>query len=138
MTAVDQTPTPPSPSFRAGWAPWAAVAVDAVLVVLFVALGQREHTTANGVLGLLGTAAPFLVGLLLSSVATSFWRTWSRLWPQGLVVWLGTVAVGMVLRVLGGGGGAPLSFVLVAAVVLGVFLLGRRAVSRLLGRRRRR
>lgn len=115
-----------------------ALAVDLLLTVLFVALGQGQHATERGPLGLLVTAAPFLAGLLLMTGLTSGHRTWARVWPHGVIVWLGTVAVGMVLRVAFGLGGAPVSFVLVALGVLGVLLLGRRAVTAWLVRRTRR
>ena len=115
-----------------------ALAVDLLLTVLFVALGQGQHSTERGLLGLLVTAAPFLAGLLLMTGLTSGHRTWARVWPHGVIVWLGTVAVGMVLRVAFGLGGAPVSFVLVALGVLGVLLLGRRAVTAWLVRRTRR
>ena len=108
-----------------------ALLVDAVLVTVFVAIGQREHTTQNGLLGLLLTAAPFLIGLLAASVALCRTRAqrWVQVWPAGVGVWLGTLVVGMVLRVVLDQGGAPLPFVLVAAGTLAVFLLGRRALS---------
>lgn len=123
--------SPPSPLWAAP-----ALAVDAVLVVVFVALGQDQHTTDRGLGGLLATALPFLLGLVAATVLTAGHRTWHRVWPHGVAVWLGTVAVGMALRVLWDQGGAPLSFVLVALGVLGVFLLGRRAVTAWVIRRR--
>jgi hypothetical protein len=45
-------------------------------------------------------------------------------------VWVGTLVGGMLLRAMTGGG-VQVSFVLVAAVVLAVLLLGWRAVARL-------
>jgi hypothetical protein len=51
--------------------------------------------------------------------------------PAGIGAWLGTVAVGMVLRVVSGQGTA-FAFVLVALGFLGLFLLGWRLVVRLL------
>lgn len=113
-----------------------ALVLDALLVLLFVALGRQEHATADGLAGLLLTASPFLVGWAVMSLVTSAHRSWARLWPQGVVVWAGTVALGMLLRVWWGLGHAPASFVLVAAIVLGVFLLGRRLGARLLLRHR--
>ena len=113
-----------------------ALLIDVVLVVVFVALGQDQHTTADGLGGLLVTGLPFLIGLVAASALTAAHRTWHRVWPHGVVVWLATVAVGMVLRVVWGQGGAPLSFVLVSLGVLGVFLLGRRGLSAWVERRR--
>lgn len=122
----------------APFTPLAALAVDLLLVVLFVSLGQREHASAAGLPRLLVTASPFLLALLVMSAATRVWRSWDRVWPHGVLVWLGTVAGGMALRVAWDLGGAPVAFVVVATVVLGLLLLGRRAVSRVLTRRRQR
>ncbi len=49
--------------------------------------------------------------------------------PSGAAAWLGTVAVGMVLRVLAGQGTA-FSFIVVALIFLGLFLLGWRLAAR--------
>lgn len=121
-----------------GWTIPVVLLVDIVLVVVFVAIGQREHTTQNGFLGLLATASPFLIGLLVSSFASCQARAhrWLQVWPAGIGVWIGTLAIGMVLRVVFDQGGAPLPFILVAAISLALFLLGRRALSGLLLRRR--
>ena len=54
--------------------------------------------------------------------ATRFWRRPTALVPTGLGVWLGTVAVGMILRVLAGQGTA-FAFILVALAFLGLFQL---------------
>jgi len=110
--------------------------VDAVLVIVFAAMGNRNHATGLAVTDVLQTAAPFLVALLLSSLAVRFWRSPSKLWPDVVVVILGTLGLGMVLRVISGTGGAQWSFVLVAAAVLGSLLLIRRILSGLLLRRK--
>lgn len=120
---------------RRGSAPWVAFALDAALVVLFVALGQREHATDRGGLALVTAAAPFLLAWVAGTALAGGPRTWARVWPQGVVVWAVTVAAGMGLRVLWGLGGAPVPFVLVASAVLAVFLLGRRWASTLLAHR---
>lgn len=128
----------PGPRSLPGWTVPVMLLVDAVLVTVFVAIGQREHTTQNGLAGLLVTASPFLIGLLVSSVAFCRARAhrWLQVWPAGIGVWLGTLTLGMVLRVALDLGGAPLPFVLVAAGTLALFLLGRRALTGLLLRRR--
>lgn len=113
-----------------------ALAADVLLVTVFAALGQDQHDTAAGLPRLLQTAGPFLVGLIVMTILTGGHRTWARTWPHGVLVWLGTVGIGTALRVLWGLGGAPLSFVIVTLLVLGVFLLGRRALARVLTRRR--
>lgn len=109
--------------------PWLLLVLDGLLVVGFAALGNRSHETGLALGDALGTAAPFLLGLLISSLAVRFWRDHSRLWPDAVVVILGTVALGMTGRVLTGGGGAEFSFVLVALGVLGALLTGRRVLT---------
>lgn len=114
------------------------LAADVVAVVVFAAVGRRSHAEGDSVAGVLATAWPFLagtvVGWLLSGALTRATRA-TRLIPTGVAVWLSTVVVGMVLRRLTGQGTAA-SFVVVALVVLGAFLLGWRGVRRLVLRRR--
>ena len=131
----DAHPDISRPPARRSARPWLALTADVALVVGFVAAGRQEHGTVDGLPGLLVTASPFLVGLLAGSLLTRFPRTWAYLWPHGAIVWLTTLGLGLALRVWWGLGGAPLSFVLVAAGVLAVTLLGRRAASRVVGSR---
>ena len=114
-----------------------ALAVDALLILLFAAPGRRAHASGLDLAGILWTAPPFLLAWVAATTLTRPRRTWARPWPAGVVVWLGTVAGGLVLRVLLGETAAP-SFQLVTAAVLGVFLLGRRGVTALLTRPRGR
>lgn len=132
MRSPSQQMTPPHRGQLA--LPWLLLALDGLLVVGFAALGNRSHETGIGLGDVLGTAAPFLLGLLISSLAVRFWRAPSRLWPDAVVVILGTVVLGMAGRVLAGSGGAEFSFVLVALGVLGALLTGRRMLTRLIGR----
>ncbi|MFD1814451.1 DUF3054 domain-containing protein [Rhodococcus gannanensis] len=112
--------------------------VDVVLVVVFCAIGRRSHDEANAVTGLLTTAWPFLGGLALGWLANeALYRNKSRpasVVPAGIVIWLCTLVGGMLLRVVSGQGTA-FSFILVAATVLAVFLLGWRALYALVSRR---
>ncbi|MCZ2405036.1 DUF3054 domain-containing protein [Paenarthrobacter sp. Z7-10] len=114
-----------------------AAAADVVLVLLFAASGRASHAEGDSFFGVLLTAWPFLAGLVLAWLASRSWRRPLRLWPNGVAVWIVTVLAGMVFRLLSGKT-AQLSFVLVAAVVLGLFLLGHRALAGMLLRRRSR
>lgn len=125
--------------------PWARLAavIDIVLVIVFALVGRSSHAEAASLTGLWTTAYPFLAGWLVGSLVVRSWRHPLRLWPTGVVVWVLTVAVGMLLRVLTGQGNVdgnplPLSFVIVATVVLGIFLLGWRAIVGAVVRRRTR
>ncbi|WP_067847054.1 DUF3054 domain-containing protein [Nocardia lijiangensis] len=112
------------------------VAVDAVLVILFCVIGRRSHDEAV-IAGLLKTAWPFAIGLAIGwivalAVAGRTGRSDGTLvWPTGVLVWLCTLCGGMLLRAVSGQGIA-FSFVLVAATVLALFLLGWRAAIRAL------
>ncbi|PPJ32863.1 DUF3054 domain-containing protein [Nocardia nova] len=124
---------------------WLPLLIDVVLVIVFCAIGRRSHDEAVAA-GLLRTVWPFGAGLLigwviapaivgrgrLSDALARF--DGSAVWPTGVVVWLSTLIGGMVLRVISGQGTA-VSFVIVAATVLAVFLLGWRAVWILAARR---
>ncbi len=109
-----------------------AVALDTALVLAFVVIGRTSHHAGGGLAGLAGTAWPFLGGLAAGETATRCWRRPAALWPTGIGVWLATVALGMVLRVLAGQGTAA-AFIAVALAFLGLFLLGWRVVVRVLG-----
>ncbi|GAA3690084.1 hypothetical protein GCM10023081_29450 [Arthrobacter ginkgonis] len=116
--------------------PWIPLFIlDALLVLLFAALGRQSHEHGLTPLGILQTAAPFLAALTAATLATRPRATISRIWPAGVVVWAGTVALGLALRVATGAT-AAVPFIIVTAVTLAVFLLGRRAATGLLLRRK--
>ncbi|MEV6139888.1 DUF3054 domain-containing protein [Nocardia sp. NPDC051990] len=115
--------------------------VDALLVVLFCAIGRRSHDEAIFT-GLLKTVWPFAVGLAIGwvvAVAVASRGSGEQkarfdgtaLWPTGVLIWLGTLCGGMLLRVISGQGTA-LSFMIVAASVLALFLLGWRAAVKVI------
>jgi hypothetical protein len=116
----------------------APAGVDLVLVVVFAAIGRASHGEGVGPVGLATTAWPFAAGWLVGWVLVLLVRV-ARGRPYGLLagvlVWLPTVVVGMLLRVASGAG-VQTSFVVVATVVLGVFLLGWRGIAALVHRTR--
>ncbi|AQX81602.1 hypothetical protein BWO91_17975 [Plantibacter flavus] len=114
----------------------ATVGIDLLAVIVFVLIGRASH--GEGVLGLLVTLWPFAVGLLVGHVLALVLgqrETRSVRWA-GVVVWVSTVVVGMVLRAVSGQG-VQLSFVIVTVLVLAALLLGWRFVAWLIARRRR-
>jgi peptidoglycan/LPS O-acetylase OafA/YrhL len=106
-----------------------AAVIDVCCILLFVVIGRASHTKGESAAGLASTAWPFLAGLAAGWLASRAWRRPAALVPSGVAAWLGTVAVGMVLRVLAGQGTA-FAFIIVALVFLGLFLLGWRLVAR--------
>ncbi len=105
--------------------------LDAVLVVVFAAVGRRSHAEGLDLLGVLRTAWPFLAGAAAGWVVGGLTVGEPRSVAFGAVVVAGAVVLGMLLRVATGQGTAW-SFVLVATVVLAVLLLGWRLLARLL------
>jgi hypothetical protein len=112
-----------------------ALIADAVLVLVFVLIGRASHDE-NPVLGALVTYWPFLVALLAGWALARAWQNPLAVLRGGVPIWVSTVALGMLLRVLSGQG-VQWSFVIVTSVVLAVFLLGWRAIARLVTSRRR-
>jgi hypothetical protein len=112
----------------------AAAVVDAVCVLVFCALGRRSHAEGVTIAGVAETAWPFLTGAVTGWLASLAWRRPTALVPTGVVVWVATIAVGMLLRKLTGGGVA-VSFIIVASTVTAVLLLGWRGVLAVLRRR---
>lgn len=105
-----------------------AVLLDTCAVVAFVVIGRASHGESGGLAGLAGTAWPFLTGLATGELAAWRWHRPAALAPGGVVVWLSTVALGMILRVVAGQGTA-LAFIVVALAFLGLFLLGWRLIA---------
>jgi hypothetical protein len=113
-----------------------AAGLDCCCVLVFVIIGRASHAHGDHVAGIASTAWPFLAGLAAGWLAVRAWRRPFGLVPAGVGAWLGTVALGMVLRVVAGQGTA-VAFVLVALGFLGLFLLGWRLVALGILRRRR-
>ncbi|MFZ8757633.1 DUF3054 domain-containing protein [Microbacterium sp. HMH0099] len=113
--------------------------VDVALVVVFAAIGRATHdgdVLGAGGAGLLTTAWPFVVALLLGWAVARAWRHPLAVRRTGLPVWVVTVVVGMLLRAVSGQGVA-VAFVIVATLTLGLLLVGWRLVAALVGRRSR-
>ena len=111
-----------------------AAALDIAVVVVFVAIGRRNHDEGSAVGEVVRIAAPFLMGLAAGWVAARAWRRPFDL-ATGALIWVVTVALGMVLRRTLFDRGTAFSFVVVATVFTGALLLGWRVVARHFPRR---
>jgi Protein of unknown function (DUF3054) len=107
-----------------------AVLIDACCVLVFVVIGRASHTKGEALAGIASTAWPFLCGLAAGWIAARAWRFPLAILPAGIVIWLCTVTLGMILRVVSGQGTAA-AFIIVALAFLGLFLLGWRLLTRL-------
>ena len=130
------TPRLPRPSaqdtsgtgLRPGQTAALAASADALLILLFAAIGRDAHQRGDILTGVFATAWPFMAGAALAWLALRLWHDPLRLWPAGAAVWLGTVGVGMILRAVTGQT-VVLPFIIVALLSLGVFLVGYRLVA---------
>ncbi|MFI9507053.1 DUF3054 domain-containing protein [Nocardia sp. NPDC052566] len=113
--------------------------VDALLVILFCVIGRQSHDEAV-LTGLLRTFWPFGVGLAIGWLVALAAAKWiyrdvrfdgTALWPTGILVWLGTLCGGLLLRLISGQGVSGL-FPVIAAAALALFLLGWRAAIKAL------
>ena len=105
-----------------------AVTADIVCVTVFCAIGRRSHAEGLTVAGVAETAWPFLAGTAVGWLLARGWRRPAALVPTGVVVWVCTVAVGMLLR-KASSQGVAVSFVVVASLVTALLLLGWRAAA---------
>lgn len=112
---------------QTSWLP--VLVIDVAVVVVFALLGRVSHDEGELLLGTVGTAAPFVLGLLAGWLrapcaglsAAERARTVRFGW--WLLAW--TMAGGIAIRWLVGEGLAP-AFHAVATLVLGLGLVGRR------------
>lgn len=111
-----------------------ALAADVVCVVAFATIGRRSHAEGLSVSGIAETAWPFLTGTGVGWLISRGWQRPASLVPTGVVVWVCTVAVAMLLRKATSAGTAA-SFIVVASLTTAALLLGWRAAARLLARR---
>ena len=106
---------------------WAiAVPVDTVAILVFAMIGRANHDESIGLRGVWHTAWPFLLGAALGLAATAYARVSPTAVRTGVRVWVWTLVIGMVVRGATGAGTA-IAFVVVAAIVLAVLLIGWRA-----------
>lgn len=103
----------------------AAATADAVLIMVFAAVGRDAHQRGEVVSGVLLTAWPFLAGAAVGWLAVRAWRYPLSVRRTGLAVWLGALVGGMVLRLLTGQT-VVLPFIIVAFLSLGLLLVGWR------------
>ncbi len=103
-------------------------------MVLFVAIGRRNHDEGTAIDGIATVAAPFLIALVVAWISSRAWRTPGSM-RTSLIVWLVTVFGGLELRHFVFDRGTATPFVIVATLVLGAFIVGGRYLLNLRLRR---
>lgn len=110
-----------------------ALAADIVCVVVFCAIGRRSHAEGVTLSGIAETSWPFLSGTLAGWLLARAWRAPAAVAPTGLIVWVSTIVVGMLLR-KATSQGVAISFIVVASLVTALLLLGWRVAAALIRR----
>ncbi|WP_123027935.1 DUF3054 domain-containing protein [Mycolicibacterium stellerae] len=111
-----------------------AALADVFGVLVFCTIGRRSHAEGLTVAGVAETAWPFLVGTAVGWLLVRGWRRPTAITPTGLVVWVATVVIGMLLR-KATSAGVAVSFVVVASAATAVVLLGWRVAVAAIARR---
>jgi hypothetical protein len=101
------------------------IVVDFLVVLLFVGIGRSNHHHVVNLSGMVSTTWPFAVGLAVGWLLVFLRHQRGVSLGAGVEVWLSTVAVGMIVRVIAGQGTA-FAFILVALGFLGALMLGLR------------
>lgn len=112
-----------------------AAGLDTFAVVLFVAIGRREHEQDSAISGLINTAAPFLIALAIAWLVLRAWRRPTEL-RVGVGIWALVLAGGMLLRHFVFDDGTATAFIIVATLFLGFFIVGWRVAFAAIERRR--
>ena len=99
--------------------------LDIFSVLLFVAVGRRNHNEVVGISGVVEVALPFLIALISGWLVTRAWRSPQAL-STGVVIWLVTTVLGLALRNLLFDRGTATPFIIVATLVLGTLIAARR------------
>jgi hypothetical protein len=111
------------------------LAIDVLALLIFVAVGRRNHDEAASISGVLGTAAPFLIALVASWPIS---RSWVKPFERRSIIltWLLTVIFGLALRRVVFDDGIAKPFIIVATITLGVLIALGRALAKRLSRSR--
>lgn len=103
--------------------PAVAAAADLACLVLFVALGRRNHDIHGGVTWFLGVLWPIALGWFGAALATRLYTDGRRPWVRLTVTWIVGVVVALALRgiVMGHQPFSTFAFVLLGFVGLLTF-----------------
>ena len=107
---------------------WSAV-IDVLCIVIFVAIGRKNHDEGEATAGIFRVAAPFLIAAVAGWLATRAWKRPLEL-RTGAIVWVTAIVLGMILRNFVFNDGTATAFIIVATVFLCTFLNGWRALAR--------
>jgi len=129
MMRQNPSDLPPGPAIHAdGKAAGTAFLIDVVAIVVFVILGRSSHhENGSFIVSTLKVAAPFLIALLAGHALSKSWQSPAAP-SKGVIIWVTTLVLGMLLRRFAFGRGTALAFIIVATLFIGAFVIGWRVV----------
>lgn len=113
------------------------LAIDAILIIIFACIGILSHEGDLGLASIARVAIPFLLPYLVLAATIKPTRLIYNIFPAGVALWLLTLILGPILRIVLFQDTSAPAFILVTAGVLAIFLLGRRSISTLVTRARK-
>jgi len=135
MTTPAPTPAASPTAGRRDLAVWIPPLLDLLAVTVFVVVGRRSHDEGETFTAFVKTWWPFAAGLGLSGALTGGWW-YPFAWLRVTLMWVGTIVVGMLLRISIHGREFKPSFVIVTTIFLGACFFGWRLITRAIIRRR--
>ncbi len=102
--------------------------VDALVVIAFVVVGREDHGFTSDVWDYLRVASPFLLGLGVTILALRG-RIDPMKWRAGIILALGTVLVGMLLRRWVWDDGTARAFIMVTTGFMVAAMVGWRIIA---------
>lgn len=106
-----------------------AAAFDVGWLVVFVVGGRSSHRESASATQALAVFAPFAIALVVAWCVARAWRTPAAPFPTGVIVWLVTAALGLLLRWAAFGRSTAFGFVIIGTFFLMITLLGWRMVA---------
>lgn len=95
---------------------------DLILLAIFALTGRLSHRLEISFAGMFETAWPFVVGLVLAWILFRVYRDPASL-GKGVLVWLTTAVVGLLLRHIFISSVTSILFVIISIITTGVMLL---------------
>jgi peptidoglycan/LPS O-acetylase OafA/YrhL len=106
------------------------LAVDALVLAVFVALGRESHDIDSGIIWYLTVLWPFLAGWFVAALAVRVYARWPERWLPLIATWAGGIAIALILRAVVTQRPTPGAFIIVAFAFIGLATFGWRLAVR--------
>src|SRR5699024_12496349 len=101
------------------------ISIDAILIIIFAIIGISSHEGDLGPANIARVAVPFLLPYLVLAATIQPTRLIHNIFPAGIALWVLTLILGPILRIVWFQDTSAPAIVLVTAASLAIFLLVR-------------